>query len=619
MFNKSILAAAVVALCATSGVARANNYYVVVPSPAHVASSTQPKIQVALNGYSLPAGLIGHAYSGFDFSSVLQVTGDPNYTPANVRWSVTGGALPAGMTLSADGKLSGTPTAAGNASFQLTASYKTKTGQQAYQVVVGDITVGLSGATLPAGKLGTAYTYDFKPLVQVTGDSSFNASSATWSVTGGALPAGVTLGADGKLSGTPTAPGTSSFQVTVSYLTKSGQQAYQVFVADINVALAAATLPDGAQNVAYAYDFKPLVSVSGDSAFTPADASWAVTSGSLPPGLQLNSDGTISGVPTKGGASSFTITATYHAKGGAQSYSVNVAAAVSIAIADATLTSYLGNSYTYNLKNLVTVTTDNFAASQLSVSLTGAPAGLSFDTSAGTITGTPTQQGSFPITLTATYGAKSQQKAYTLNVTAYKSCADYLAKNPGAPSGTYLLDVDGTGPTPAGNYFCDMTSDGGGWTRIVRQTSANPVTNWNGGTNGASYALASAYIPAHTQVAFGKDETATALDYVNWTYSTGDIPVTKVTSPKTGLSYQVYRSASGFYNSHDPESTFMTSPSYWMNTLTFDRVGINPAYTWAFSPLAYTSGTSYLYGGYSFNGTLLTNNVTSFAWTVWVR
>jgi hypothetical protein len=611
MFNKSILAAAVVALCAASGVARANNYFVVVPSPAHVASSTQ----VALSGYSLPAGLIGHAYSGFDFSSVLQVTGDPNYTPANVRWSVTGGALPAGMTLSADGKLSGTPTAAGNTSFQLTATYKTKTGQQAYQVVVGDITVGLSGATLPAGKLGTAYTYDFKPLVQVTGDSSFVPSNATWSVTGGTLPAGMTLGTDGKLSGTPTAPGASNFQVTVSYLTKSGQQAYQVFVADINVALATATLPDGAQNVAYTYDFKPLVSVSGDSAFTPADASWAVTSGALPPGLQLNSDGTISGVPTKGGASSFTVTATYHTKGGAQSYNVNVAAAVSIAIADATLTSYVGNSYTYNLKNLVTVTTDDYAASQLSVSLTGAPTGLSFNASAGTITGTPTQQGSFPITLTATYGAKSQQKVYTLTVVSYKSCADYLAKNPGAPSGIYYLDVDGAGSTPGGNYYCDMISDGGGWTRVVKQTEANPVTNWNGGTNGTSYAMASQYIPTHTQVAFGRDETATAVDYVNWRYSTGDIATTTLTSPKTGKSYQVNRSSTGWYNSHDPESALQTgvAGADWANTLTFDQTG-GVAYTWAFSPNESTVN----YRGYALNGGFA-GTLDSFAWTVWVR
>jgi hypothetical protein len=617
MFKKTLPTAAIALLLCAGGVAQANDYYVVVPVPNRTA--TAGNILVSLSGYSLPSGLIGHAYSGFDFSSVLQVSGDPNYTPSNVRWSVSGGALPAGLSLSTDGKLSGTPTAAGTVSFQLTATYKTKSGQQAYQVFVADITVGLSSASLPGAKLGTAYTYDFKPLVQVTGDPSFNAANASWSVTGGALPAGLTLGADGKLSGTPTAPGTSSFRVTVSYLTKSGQQAYQVIVADITVALAGATLPDGTRNVAYTYDFKPLVSVSGDSTFTPSQATWSVSSGTLPAGLQLNSDGTLAGVPTKGGSSSFTVTATYHTKAGTQTYSVTIAAAVNIAIADASLTAYLGYGFNSNLKSLVTVTTDNYSPSQLAVSLTRLPTGLSFDTSVGALSGTPTQQGSYPLTLTATYGSKSVQKTYTLAVTAYKSCADYLAKNPGAPSGTYLLDVDGSGPVPSMNYSCDMTSDGGGWTRIVRQTDANPVTNWNGGVNGMSYAVATQFIPAHTQVAFGKDETATALDYVNWTYSTGDIAVRTVTSPKTGLSYQVQRSAGGYYNSHDPENAFNTALSYWTNTLTFDRIGINPAYTWAFSPLAYTSGVSNLYGGYSFNGTITTNTLVSYAWTVWVR
>jgi hypothetical protein len=527
MFKKTLQTAAIASLLCAAGVAQANDYYVVVPVPNRTATSGN--LLVSLSGYSLPSGLIGHAYSSFDFNSVLQVSGDPNYTPANVRWSLSGGALPTGLSLSADGKLSGTPTAAGNASFQLTATYKTK----------------------------------------------------------------------------------------------SGQQAYQVFVADINVALASASLPDGTQNVAYTYDFKPLVSVSGDSTFTPSEASWSLSSGTLPAGLQLNSDGTLSGVPTKGGAASFTVTATYSTKAGTQTYSVTIAAAVNVAIADASLTAaYQGYSYSYNLKNLVTVTTDNYSASQLAVSLTGAPTGLSFDTSTGVLSGNATQQGSYPLTLTATYGSKTAQKTYTLAVTAYKSCADYLAKNPGAPSGTYLLDVDGSGPVSSMNYSCDMTSDGGGWTRIVRQTDTNPVTNWNGGVNGMSYAVATQFIPAHTQVAFGKDETATALDYVNWTYSTGDIAVTTVTSPKTGRAYQVHRSAVSYYNAHDPENplnTGATASGYWTNTLTFDRTGINPAYTWAFSPLAYTSGLSNLYGGYSFNGTNTTNTLVSYAWTVWVR
>lgn len=43
-----------------------------------------------------------------------------------------------------------------------------------------------------------------------------------------------------------------------------------------------------------------------------------------------------------------------------------------------------------------------------------------------------------------------------------------LKKMGSAASGVYALDFDGAGPLPTMNLFCDMTSDGGGWTRVFR-------------------------------------------------------------------------------------------------------------------------------------------------------
>ena len=75
----------------------------------------------------------------------------------------------------------------------------------------GNITLapGIStGATLPAGQVGSAYSQALAP--------STSGSTPTWTVTSGALPAGLTLSSTGALSGTPTAAGGSLFTVMAS-------------------------------------------------------------------------------------------------------------------------------------------------------------------------------------------------------------------------------------------------------------------------------------------------------------------------------------------------------------------------------------------------------------------
>lgn len=60
-----------------------------------------------------------------------------------------------------------------------------------------------------------------------------------------------------------------------------------------------------------------------------------------------------------------------------------------------------------------------------------------------------------------------------------KSCADILAVNPEAKDGQYLLDYDGSGTAAPLARHCDMSTDGGGWTRVAYEDFESETTAWN--------------------------------------------------------------------------------------------------------------------------------------------
>lgn len=104
---------------------------------------------VGLQTATLPDGIVNRAYTGFDFKSALQVTNEALPTKELATWSVTGGALPAGMQLnSATGVLSGTPTSLTESqSFTVEATYKNNKGQQVYVIRVGGVILEVTQIT----------------------------------------------------------------------------------------------------------------------------------------------------------------------------------------------------------------------------------------------------------------------------------------------------------------------------------------------------------------------------------------------------------------------------------------------------------------------------------------
>ncbi|WP_447410838.1 putative Ig domain-containing protein, partial [Clostridium perfringens] len=68
---------------------------------------------------------------------------------------------------------------------------------RAYTIAVAAPTIAITPASLPAANVGTAYAQ----TVSATGGTP----GYRFAVSAGALPAGITLAANGTLSGTPTA------------------------------------------------------------------------------------------------------------------------------------------------------------------------------------------------------------------------------------------------------------------------------------------------------------------------------------------------------------------------------------------------------------------------------
>jgi hypothetical protein len=170
---------------------------------AAVASSARSITvgRLAVNTSSLPGGTVGTAYTATLRSSFA----DPP-----VSWTSTG-ALPDGLTLSTSGVLSGVPTKAGSFSvdFVVTDALDHTASRRLILTVAESPAPIIIDSKLPAGQIGVGYAYSIRT---VSGRAPF-----TWSLSSGALPVGLALDATtGLVSGTPTAPDTTSVTVRVA-------------------------------------------------------------------------------------------------------------------------------------------------------------------------------------------------------------------------------------------------------------------------------------------------------------------------------------------------------------------------------------------------------------------
>lgn len=146
----------------------------------------------------------GTAYTTVNFAAT---GGTAPYT-----FTVSAGTLPSGLTLTAAGVLSGTPTASGTYNFTVTATDaggNNCTGNRAYTISVSCPTITMTPAigALTSGSVGTVYTA--VNFVATGGNGAVN-----YTITAGSVPTGLTLSTAGALTGTPTVAGNYAFSVT---------------------------------------------------------------------------------------------------------------------------------------------------------------------------------------------------------------------------------------------------------------------------------------------------------------------------------------------------------------------------------------------------------------------
>lgn len=344
---------------------------------------------------TLPNGNIGTAYS----QSLLAGGGTPAFT-----WLLVPGvgALPPGLSLSTSGVITGTPTTGGSYTFtvQVTDAGK-RTASKSLSIAISISAINITTNSLPSGLLGVAYSQ----TLGVTG----GAAPLTWRLASGAFPQGLILDpAKGVISGTPAGQlGLSTFTIQVTDSSSPPLTATKAFTINVALTLTITTLslPSGTVGTAF-----PAAQVQASGGTTPYN--FTVTSGSLPPGLNLNSNsGAISGTPTASGSTVFTITVTDSGGQTANTqFTISINASTSsLTVTTAGFTVTVGTSVSQGL-------TATGGAQPYTWSATGLGA-LGLTVSGSNITGTPTAAGAFSVALTVT-DSRKQTANSTITITS---------------------------------------------------------------------------------------------------------------------------------------------------------------------------------------------------------
>lgn len=348
-------------------------------------------------------GKVGESYSQ-QFSAT---NGKPPYT-----WTLAAGSLPPGLSLSAAGLISGTPTAFGTFSItvRVTDSNLATAVAGFTLTIIPDVEPLriISSGDIDQGRTGVAYSSQ----LLFTGGRP----PRTWNMASGSLPPGLLLGSTGLISGTPNQIGTFSFTVQLTDSTPGTVTSQPLRITVVPGPLQILTSGDltrGTVGVSYSYT---LGKAGGVSPYV-----WALAGGTLPTGLSLNANsGVISGSPTQYGTFSFTVRLTDSQQPTpATITSANLRIIIDPAPLMVTTTGDLAggkvnNDYSYQLAATGGKTPYTWALVSGSGPL---PAGLTLNASTGVISGKPTASGVFTFTVSVTDTTPTTVNSTPLRIT----------------------------------------------------------------------------------------------------------------------------------------------------------------------------------------------------------
>ena len=397
---------------------------------------------------------------------------------APVTYSVTGGTLPAGLTInSGTGVISGSPTTIGSTVLTVTAASGTSRSTATVNI---SVTAGASITPTPQ-------TLNAVAGITITPTAGFTANNfstaPTYSITVGNLPAGLSMASDtGVITGSTIVVGSTSITVSATDGTYTATGTINITVTDPGVA--SITPTPQTLNAVAGTTITPTAGFTANYFFSAP--LFTITSGTLPAGLAIASDtGVISGSTTVVGSTSVTVSATDGTKTATATVNIVVSPALVASITPITSSAQTVNAVVGSLITPTSAFTETNLSGAVTYSLVSGtwPDGLSLNSSTGVVSGTPTAtQASTSYTIRATDSLGATADA-TVNITISTTPTPPPSGALSAPTGvTVRAGAAGTAVitwnavSGASRYTAQAFSSNTS-TKIIRQCSVTATAN----------------------------------------------------------------------------------------------------------------------------------------------